>query len=64
MRVCFVSQMQNSFSLQENESIAYNRFLLVWTAENEHPQMVRMAIVSSTLEMCFKKLIAKSQIQQ
>lgn len=55
--------MQNSFLLQENESIAYNRFLLVWTAENEHPQMVKMETVSSSLEMCLKKLIAKSQIQ-
>jgi|GEM_PF-5363811 len=49
--------MQSSMLLQDNDELAYNRFLLVWTAENEHPQLVRMEIVSSTLEVCMKKLI-------
>lgn len=56
MRVCFVSQMQDLLLLQNNGDIAYNRFLLVWTAENEHPQLVRMEVVNSTLEVCLKKL--------
>jgi len=55
--------MQNLLLLQNNDELAYNRFLLVWTAENEHPQLVRMEVVNSTLEVCLNKLSAPTKNQ-
>lgn len=55
--------MQNLLLLQDNGEFAYNRFLLVWTAENEHPQLVRMEKVCSTLRVCLQKLSNQSANQ-
>jgi len=64
LRVCFVKQFQSIFEPKENETPVYNRFLFVWTAENQHPGLVRIETVQTALEACLKKLLLKRSDQQ